>query len=409
MLKKTIKAGVCLAVFSLPLYLIRFKISWIPFNLSEIIIYLVFLLWLADKLNGFWKSSFRIQKSDFQNHSPALSMALPVFLIFAGTTLSTLFSSNIEVGAGIWKGWFLTPLFLFFILLDNLNNRGFFKWLVFSAVFSGAAVSLISLFGWWGDNLTYDGRLRGFYSSANYLAMYLSPILILSLSLFLFIKKRIYKLLLVAVVGLTATVIYLTYSYGAFLGLLAASVFLVFGGVKDKRNFNWALFLFLFVVLFFVFQIQTDKFQEFLDLSYPSLKSRLAIWQSAGQILKDHPLIGIGPGMFQKYYLDYQSRFEPYPEWSAPQPHNIFLAFWLQTGLIGLIGFIWLMADFFKKSCRRLSSNKKEIRFLGLILGSAMLCILVHGLIDATYWKNDLAAVFWLVTAINYRADRLFG
>jgi len=69
MLKKTIKAGVCLAVFSLPLYLIRFKISWIPFNLSEIIIYLVFLLWLADKLNGFWKSSFRIQKSDFQNHS----------------------------------------------------------------------------------------------------------------------------------------------------------------------------------------------------------------------------------------------------------------------------------------------------------------------------------------------------
>jgi len=409
MLKKTIKAGVCLAVFSLPLYLIRFKISWIPFNLSEIIIYLVFLLWLADKLNGFWKSSFRIQKSDFQNYSPALSMALPVFLIFAGTTLSTLFSSNIEVGAGIWKGWFLTPLFLFFILLDNLNNRGFFKWLVFSAVFSGAAVSLISLFGWWGDNLTYDGRLRGFYSSANYLAMYLSPILILSLSLFLFIKKRIYKLLLVAVVGLTATVIYLTYSYGAFLGLLAASVFLVFGGVKDKRNFNWALFLFLFVVLFFVFQIQTDKFQEFLDLSYPSLKSRLAIWQSAGQILKDHPLIGIGPGMFQKYYLDYQPRFEPYPEWSAPQPHNIFLAFWLQTGLIGLIGFIWLMADFFKKSCRRLSSNKKEIRFLGLILGSAMLCILVHGLIDATYWKNDLAAVFWLVTAINYRADRLFG
>jgi len=400
MIKKIIKIGACLAIFSLPLYLIRFKISWIPFNLSEIIIYLVFLFWLVDKLVKKERILFPVGKK---------GIFYPIFFVFAGATLSTLFSSNIEMSAGIWKGWFLAPLLLFLVLLDRLDNQKFFKWLILAAAASAAAVSLISLLGWLGNNFTYDGRLKGFYSSANYLAMYLSPISILSLALFLFVKKKIHKLLLIAAVGLMVIAIYLTYSYGAFLGLLAASVFLVFFSAKDKKNFGWALFFFLFIILLFASQIQTDKFQGFLNLSYPSLKSRLAIWQSAEQILKDQPLIGIGPGMFQKYYLAYQPRFEPYPEWVAPQPHNLFLAFWLQTGLIGLIGFFWLLVVFFKKTREYLLVEKKEVRFLGLILAGVIIYFLVHGLVDTTYWKNDLSVIFWLVIAINYRVGHLFG
>jgi len=254
-----------------------------------------------------------------------------------------------------------------------------------------------------GENFTYDGRLKGFYSSANYLAMYLSPLLVLSLSLFLFTKKRIYRLALSAAIGLMAVAVYLTCSYGAFLGLLAALIFWGLFLLKRKKSFGWAAPVFLVVVLFLALQAPTDKFQGFLDLSYPSLKSRLAIWQSALEIAKDHSLVGIGPGMFQAYYLAYQPRFEPYPEWAAPQPHNLWLAFWLQTGLIGLVGFIWLLIGFFRKTAQYLGSNKKEIRFLGLILGGAMLVVLIHGLVDTTYWKNDLAVLFWLVIALGLK------
>ena len=157
-------------------------------------------------------------------------------------------------------------------------------------------------------------------------------------------------------------------------------------------------FFLLLVVLAFFWQIPSQKFQGFLDFSYPSWQSRLIIWQSAGTIIKDHSLIGIGPGMFQRYYLDYQAKFPPYLEWAVPQPHNLFLAFWLQTGLLGLIGFIWLLFNFFG------SVTPKSL--LSVVLMAAMIYILIHGLVDTTYWKNDLAIIFWLIIALSHTSDR---
>jgi len=34
--------------------------------------------------------------------------------------------------------------------------------------------------------------------------------------------------------------------------------------------------------------------------------------------------------------------------------------------------------------------------------------ILIHGLVDTTYWKNDLSIIFWLVIVLGYKANRLF-
>jgi len=93
--------------------------------------------------------------------------------------------------------------------------------------------------------------------------------------------------------------------------------------------------------------------------------------------------------------------FEPYPEWAVPQPHNIFLAFWLQTGLIGLVGFIWLIIII-------IFLNYKP-KILSFILLYAIIYILIHGLVDTTYWKNDLSVIFWVIIALNYKADCLSG
>jgi len=261
---------------------------------------------------------------------------------------------------------------------------------------SGVFVSLIALYYWLSNNLTYDGRLQAFYLSPNYLAMYLSPILILSLCLYSFVKNKILKILLIASSLLLLLVLYLTYSYGAWLGLLFALIFIL---IQKKDKKIALVFLFLFILIF-VLQIPSQKFQGFMDFSYPSLESRLVIWQSSWEIIKDNSLIGIGPGMFQEYYLTYQDKFAFYPEWAVPQPHNLFFAFWLQAGLLGLIGFVWLLISFFKKI------EPKQI--LSSILMGTMIYILIHGLVDTTYWKNDLSIIFWLITALNYKAGYLF-
>jgi len=315
-----------------------------------------------------------------------------------GVTISTWFSSDLEVSAGIWKGWFLSPLLFFIVVINHIKTKEQVRNIIVSLTLSGLGVVLLS------NNLTYDGRLHGFYLSANYLAMYLSPILILSLYLYSLTKNKIIKILLITNYLLLITVIYLTYSYGAWLGLGFAFVFIVLNR-KDKKL---ALILFSLIILGLVLQIPSHKFQGFLDLSYPSSESRLVIWQSAWEISKDHSFIGIGPGMFQKYYLEYQDKFALYPEWAVPQPHNIFFSFWLQTGLIGLSGFIWLLIVFFRNALRTFLYEGTSST-ISAILVAAMIYVLVHGLVDTTYWKNDLALIFWLIIALGYKASRLFG
>jgi len=131
------------------------------------------------------------------------------------------------------------------------------------------------------------------------------------------------------------------------------------------------------------------------------------VWSAAGKILADNWLLGIGPGMFQQYYLEYQKYFPvPYLEWAVPQPHNLFLAFWLQAGILGLIGFIWLIINFFRRLFNFFINQKSP---LALSLMAIMVYILAHGLLDTTYWKNDLSLIFWTIIASGYIADRLRG
>lgn len=363
MLQKIINLGTYLIVLLLPLYLVSFKVGWLPVNVLEIMIGALFIVWLTQK-----------------NIRPlASNIFYPVFLIFLGVTMATWFSDDLITSAGIWKSWFIIPVLFALVVFNTIRNKDQTKNIIFALFLSGAGVALIALWYWLNGNLTYDGRLRAFYLSPNHLAMYLSPILILSLYLFPYLKKNTYQIIFSLAFGLIFIIIYLTYSWGAWLGVIAGLFFIAV--IKNKKI---ALILFLAAILIFSLQNFSSKL--------PSLKSRLVIWQSSWEIIKDHSLIGIGPGMFQKYYLNYQAKFPPYLEWAVPQPHNLLLAFWLQAGLLGLIGFIWLLFQFLRKF------NKSS-----LIVAAAMICILVHGLVETTYWKNDLSIIFWLLIALSYK------
>jgi len=386
---KVIRFIIYLIVLLLPLYLIRFKIGWIPFNFLEVMIYLLFVVWLV------------ISKFKLKARLKDKSWLYPVFLIFFGLTLSTLTSTDLSTSAGIWKGWFLAPLIFSLVVVSSIGNKDQIRNIFGFLTLSGIVVSLIALFYYFTGDLTYDNRLRAFYLSPNHLAMYLSPILTLSFYLYFSFKKNIYKVLLFFAQFLILITIYLTYSYGAWLALLITLIFVLFLNKNKKKLLFVISFFILILVLFCIFQVNNQKFQGIFNLSYPAFGSRLVIWQSAWEITKDYSLLGIGPGMFQKYYLDYQAIFEPYPEWAVPQPHNLFLAFWLQTGLLGLVGFIWLMVKFFRTSFLK----KQDPLFM--ILLAVMIYTLVHGLVDAPVWKNDLAILFWLVISLSYRADRL--
>jgi len=384
---KKFESAIYLVIFLLPLYLLKIKIFFIPTNILEILIGLLFLTWL------FKKKYKNINLENIKRFS------LPALLILIGTIFSTLFSKNLNISAGILKSWFVVPIILALIVIGEIKTgeqiKKMFHWLAYSC----GLVAAVSIFYFLIGRLTFDGRLAAFFLSPNHLAMYLAPGFLLSLASLESgpKKERLFFLALLIVSGLA---LYLTFSYAAWLAVLLAAMFWIFARVKNKKRVLIICGLLLFVLVGFLslLQLNSEKLNNFLYSDRSSWQSRIMIWRAAWEMIRDHPALGIGPGMFQDYYLKYQSRFPvPYLEWAVPQPHNLFLAFWLETGLLGLAGFIWLLAIFFKK----LFGLFKKSNYFATILIMLMGYILIHGLADTTYFKNDLAVVFWLAVALG--------
>ncbi len=393
---KDLRNGLYAVIFFMPAYLVRFAIGGIPTTALEIMIYILFFMWLIGSRNKSeaheWiKGSFGEDKA----------LVLGISLLLLGAALSTFHSADLRTSLGAFKGWFIDPFLFFIVYAGVIRDKKQVRKSLLSFVLSGFGVALLALGYAAADIFTFDGRLRAFYESPNYLAMYLAPAFLFSFSLFGFgrgLGKNDRKMQIV-ISAIIFIAILLTRSYGAILGLgVAFSFFFIRHRVtrktelKDrKRSLAFAM-----IILAGFSVLSYQKYEQVMHAGErSSLASRVMIWNSAKEMLEDSPVLGIGPGTFQEAYLDYQSRFMvPYLEWAVPQPHNTFLAFYLQSGLVGFAGLIlillWLL--------RRAKSD--DIVFLFFVY------FLVYGLVDTLYWKNDLALIFWLVLGAAYAGKK---
>ena len=317
--------------------------------------------------------------------------------------------------------FYRSALLFFLVMVSTIKTSSQIKKILLSLFLSGTVVAIISLIYLIQGKIDPFGRLQAFYNSPNYLAMYLAPALIIGIGIFLkqgkyFFKlvrrpsesphssssaslssrscgtnhvcsglRKVFRSIFLASIVLIIIILFFTKSFGAWLGIIAAIcfgvVFYLYKGGRKKFALT-ILYLALLIIVFLGYSALIYKESSF--------DARLIIWQEAWQIFKTNPILGIGPGTLGNYFL-------PYPEWGVSQPHNIFLAFLLQAGVIGFIGFIWLLIWFFRTGIKWFTVYNS---WFIVILMSIMVYILVHGLIDTTYWKNDLAVMFWTIIAL---------
>lgn len=116
---------------------------------------------------------------------------------------------------------------------------------------------------------------------------------------------------------------------------------------------------------------------------------RLAQYRETWKLLRDHSIRGAG-------LAGYQQAIAPYHEDAHVEiflyPHNLLLAVWVELGLAGVLVFLAMLYQFFRRAFTIHQSP---------ITSAAMLVILVHGLVDVPYFKNDLAMVFWVIVGIG--------
>ncbi|MBF6590699.1 MAG: O-antigen ligase family protein [Ktedonobacterales bacterium] len=151
-------------------------------------------------------------------------------------------------------------------------------------------------------------------------------------------------------------------------------------------------------------------------------QARLLVWLAALHMIRDHPLLGIGPDQFQYYY---SARYTSQPYWitringrpttlaldpTLAHPHNLPLDLWLSVGLVGLAGFALALGNFWLR-CARLwrAGAGRAGRWpaaLALGAGASVLAGVTHGLVDSAYFVPDLALAFWWAVALLLILER---
>jgi O-antigen ligase len=375
--KKIVKLEnlILFSIVALPLYLVKLDFFGVPANVLDILQLATVSWWI-------WEIKSR-SKYLWKVFLEGRSLFMPAGLIFLGLIASILVNGNYLDGAGVLKSWFVLP-FLFSLAATDVF-RGRIAHLFKALYLSTAVTSFIALAYYVFGQVTYDGRLEAFFNSPNYLGMYLAPGIIIG-TFFFKENKKIFGISLAAII----IAFYLTQSYAAWIAVAGALCLSAFFLSKERKKILCGA---LAIVLIFVFyQLGTKKWDNVVSLKErSSFSSRIMIWKAAEHIIKDNFVWGIGPENFQEKYLEYQKFYPPYLEWAVPHPHSVYLAFWVETGLVGLIGFLWLVISWFKKILQAENDGMKVVLF------GIMAYFLLHGLVDTTYFKNDLAAVFWLV------------
>jgi O-antigen ligase len=295
---------------------------------------------------------------------------------------------------GQLKAFVVEPVLLFYavILLFKKDDLVIpIRWLFWSSVIIAALgllqyPTLIFLpMRFWGTGLEVQ-RITSFFEYPNALALFLSPLfgffLVITLNNFKFSPKKWLDILGLIMIFLG---IVLTFSRGAWIALGLTIFFLGFKRFGLKKTIVPAIILILTLLV----TPQTRQ-RITLGLTDPSSLAHRELMTVAVNKVMASPLTGNGLYGFRTTLVNANFTGE-----ILNYPHNIFLNFWLELGLLGLISFSLILIEVFKQ-------NKKSPNTYTFAVGIFMIILLIHGLFDAPYFKNDLAILFWFMTSLSF-------
>ena len=322
----------------------------------------------------------------------------PLVLFLCAALLSLLVTEYPLLSGRELRAVIFEPV-LFFWLLHTLPGsaawalRGFLTGATITAV---AAIAQGPL-GMGGTAAEGVVRAQAWYPSANHLALMLGrawPFLLaagLADSTGKASGQRAAWLWLPA--GLVGLALLLTFSTGGWLGGLAGGLAVI--GVMSRRRLAIRAGAAAALALVVVSGLAIGGvLPERLNPLRQTGGFRLDLWLSSLEMVRDHPLLGIGLDnfayLYQQVYLRHGAAAEP----NLSHPHNWLLQFWLDLGLLGLVAFVWLVWRFWTAA----RATKRTWVVAGAL--GAMADLLVHGAIDNSYFLVDLAFVFWLTLAL---------
>ena len=367
---------------ALPLYVVRWHYGPLPTTLLETLILISLGLYVVAK----WREGGI-------PHPIRTPLDIPILLLIAAASISVFIPPDTRAALGLYRAFFIEPVLIFYIAADLLRGEQYLRRAMVSFAIGSSVLAVLNLVAVAQALLHHTFHVgsapNALYGDANYVAMYLEPPVAFAMALLLFDRTPRWRWLGAAWLSVTGLALLLTLSKGSFLALL------VLGVVVILRMRRWMLPLLagLVVVAFLVSRV--PLIAQRIATSENSLVGRFQIYGAAIRVLKQNPILGLGLGGF-----DYTFRKHA----SQPYPHDVWLTFWVEIGLLGLIAFAVIFFGLVWRGWRALPQTEGFYRVaMWGVMGSLVLWG-IHGLVDSPYWKNDMSVEFWVLAAIELAA-----
>jgi putative inorganic carbon (HCO3(-)) transporter len=310
-------------------------------------------------------------------------------LVFVGAfILSVPTSANLRASA-VELLRVLAAVMMFLVLEQLIANRAMLRQ-VLTAVYLSAVFPLAyTTFGFLTGNPPSEvknafTRITGTFGQSNAFGRYLMLLLIFGVALYPHLGKGL-RLALGLLLSLSAVFLLLTYTRTAILGAVLG---LVVVGLLQSKRLLLGLVVLGVLALLLVPQLST----RFASLtsgetgSGNSLAWRLDYWTELLPLANANPVTGIGPNA------------TPSLTEEGKQPHNDFIRAYVETGVIGLLAYLFLLAALVGHGVRAVRASPGPSFDRGVAIGY-LGCVVAFLAVSAASNALSNVVILWYLFA----------
>lgn len=351
------------------------------------------------------------------------------FILGAYWVCAFLATAQSPVKAAAASGFVKLSLYLVgFLLMERVMRKP--KWrdvLVTVYLLSALFVTIYGirqlLFGaealaTWNDPTSSSAdatRVYSYLGNPNLLAGYLLPTIPLSIGAIFTWKGWLPKILASIMTILNLACLYGTGSRGGWIGA-AISIFvlgiLLLYWILPRLPKVWQasvfpIFIGLIAAVIALGLLLSSSFRDralsiFAGREDSSNNFRINVWNSVMDMIRDRPILGIGPGnaAFNQVYPLYQR-----PNYSALGAYSIYLELLVEVGFVGFTIFLWFLLTLVNRGMTAMRSLRAQSDHSAIGLMSAlaaMAAMLTHGFVDTVWYRPEVATVWWLMVAVVF-------
>jgi putative inorganic carbon (HCO3(-)) transporter len=289
---------------------------------------------------------------------------------------------------------------IFFLIVNNVQEEQKVKKLLVILI---SVSTLVGLYAVWqhytgmdlyrGTSLEQKGNVflsLGFFDHHLTFGGYFMLIFLLASVLLLDSRRwgvfRILDFLSPVVLGFS-----LLFSYARSAWLGAAAGIMAFGFLKGRR-FVFYLILGAILLCLLVYVIEPTSWERVKEINLSKDRpesTRIRLWQTSFNMIKDKPILGIGLGNFSRLFDQY--KVEGYYDVTC-HPHNDFLNVAVNSGILGLLAYLCIWIVFLHSTMKSiLRDDKNDFSRSATIAGAvAIVGFLVASLLQCYYTDAEV-------------------